>query len=97
MRTNIKHLTLNLLPSIEEIKEIKKERKVAIYGDLKWEDIRMDPQYHEYWKVVNYYVERCERIIIMNGFISHSLDESSVGQILWSDGSYDKFLQEELC
>lgn len=48
MRTNIKHLTLNLLPSIEEIKEIKKERKVAIYGDLKWEDIRMDPQYYEY-------------------------------------------------
>ena len=97
MKTNIKHLTLNLLPSIEEIKEIKKERKVAIYGDLKWEDIRMDSQYHKYWKVVNYYVERCERIIIMNGFISLSLDESSVGQILWSDGIYDKFLQEELC
>lgn len=96
MRTNIKHLTLNLLPSIEEIKEIKKERKVAIYGDLKWEDIRMDPQYYEYWKVVNYYVERCERIIIMNGFISHG-DPSMVGSILWSDGSYDKFLQEELC
>jgi hypothetical protein len=96
MRTNIKHLTLNLLPSIEEIKEIKKERKVAIYGDLKWEDIRMDPQYHEYWKVVNYYVERCERIIIMNGFISHG-EPSMVGSILWSDGSRDKFLQEELC
>lgn len=96
MRTNIKHLTLNLLPSIEEIKEIKKERKVAIYGDLKWEDIRTDPQYHEYWKVVNYYVERCERIIIMNGFISHG-EPSMVGSILWSDGSYDKFLQEELC
>ena len=96
MRTNIKHLTLNLLPSIEEIKEIKKERDVAIYGDLKWEDIRMDPQYHEYWKVVNYYVERCERIIIMNGFISHG-EPSMVGSILWSDGSYDKFLQEELC
>jgi hypothetical protein len=96
MRTNIKHLTLNLLPSIEEIKEIKKERKVAIYGDLKWEDIRMDPQYYEYWKVVNYYVERCERIIIMNGFISHG-EPSMVGSILWSDGSYDKFLQEELC
>lgn len=96
MRTNIKHLTLNLLPSIEEIKEIKKERKVAIYGDLKWEDIRMDSQYYEYWKVVNYYVERCERIIIMNGFISHG-EPSMVGSILWSDGSYDKFLQEELC
>lgn len=96
MRTNIKHLTLNLLPSIEEIKEIKKEREVAIYGDLKWEDIRMDPQYHEYWKLVNYYVERCERIIIMNGFISHG-EPSMVGSILWSDGSYDKFLQEELC
>lgn len=96
MRTNIKHLTLNLLPSIEEIKEIKKEREVAIYGDLKWEDIRMNPLYHEYWKVVNYYVERCERIIIMNGFISHG-DPSMVGSILWSDGSYDKFLQEELC
>ena len=96
MRTNIKHLTLNLLPSIEEIKEIKKERKVAIYGDLNWEDIRMDPQYHEYWKVVNYYVERCERIIIMNGFISHG-EPSMVGSILWSDGSHDKFLQEELC
>lgn len=96
MRTNIKHLTLNLLPSIEEIKEIKKERKVAIYGDLNWEDIRMDPQYHEYWKVVNYYVERCERIIIMNGFISHG-EPSMVGSILWSDGSRDKFLQEELC
>ena len=96
MRTNIKHLTLNLLPSIEEIKEIKKERKVAIYGDLKWEDIRMDPQYHEYWKVVNYYVERCERIIIMNGFISHG-EPSMAGSILWSDGSHDKFLQEELC
>ena len=90
MRTNIKHLTLNLLPSTEEIKEIKKERKVAIYGDLKWEDIRMDPQYYEYWKVVNYYVERCERIIIMNGFISHG-EPSMVGSILWSDGSYDKF------
>lgn len=96
MRTNIKHLTLNLLPSIEEIKEIKKERKVAIYGDLKWEDIRMDPQYHEYWKVVNYYVERCERIIIMNGFISHG-EPSIVGSILWSDGSRNKFLREELC
>lgn len=96
MRTNIKHLTLNLLPSIEEIKEIKKERKVAIYGDLKWEDIRMDPQYYEYWKVVNYYVERCERIIIMNGFISHG-EPPMVGSILWSDGSRDKFLQEELC
>lgn len=96
MRTNIKHLTLNLLPSIEEIKEIKKERKVAIYGDLNWEDIRMDPQYHEYWKVVNYYVERCERIIIMNGFISHG-EPSMVGSILWSDGSRNKFLQEELC
>ena len=96
MRTNIKHLTLNLLPSIEEIKEIKKERKVAIYGDLKWEDIRMDTQYHEYWKVVNYYVERCERIIIMNGFISHG-EPSMVGSILWSDGSRNKFLQEELC
>lgn len=96
MRTNIKHLTLNLLPSIEEIKEIKKERKVAIYGDLNWEDIRMDPQYHEYWKVVNYYVERCERIIIMNGFISHG-EPSMVDSILWSDGSRDKFLQEELC
>ena len=96
MRTNIKHLTLNLLPSIEEIEEIKKERKVAIYGDLKWEDIRMDPKYHEYWKVVNYYVERCERIIIMNGFISHG-EPSMVGSILWSDGSRDKFLQEELC
>lgn len=96
MRTNIKHLTLNLLPSIEEIKEIKKERKVAIYGDLKWEDIRMDPQYHEYWKVVDYYVERCERIIIINGFIFHG-EPSMVGSILWSDGSYDKFLQEELC
>ena len=56
----------------------------------------MDPQYHEYWKVANYYVERCERIIIMNGFISHG-DPSMVGSILWSDGSYDKFLQEELC
>ena len=97
MRTNIKHLTLNCLPSIEEINEIKKERQVAIYGDLDWLDIRMDPKYTEYWKVVNYYVERCERIIIMNGYISHSLNESEIGQILWSDGSYDNELRMELC
>ena len=55
MTDEVKKLTMIDLPSIEEIKEIKKEgRKVAIYGDLKWESIRMDPRYTEYWKVANY-------------------------------------------
>lgn len=98
MTDEVKKLTILALPSIEEIKEIKKEgRKVAIYGDWKWEDIRMDPQYHEYWKVVNYYVEKCDRIIIMNGHISHSLDKSEVGKILWSDGSKSYDLRMKLC
>lgn len=85
-------LNLLSLPPIEDINVIKKERKIAIYGDERWEDIRMDPKYHEYWKVVNYYVERSNRIIIMNGYISHSLNPKEIGTILWSEGgqSWDR-------
>lgn len=97
MTDEIKKLNILVLPSIEEIKEIKKEgRKIAIYGDLKWESIRMDPRYTEYWKVVNYYIEKCDRIIIMNGFISHG-EPSMVGSILWSDGSKSSDLRMKLC
>ena len=97
MTDEVKKLTILALPPIEEIKEIKKEGKeVAIYGDWKWESIRMDPKYTEYWKVVNYYIESCDRIIIMNGFISHG-EPFMVGNILWSDGSKCYDLRMKLC
>lgn len=97
MIDEVEKLTICTMPSIEEIKEIKKEgRKVAIYGDWRWESIRMDPKYIDYWKVVNYYVEGCDRIIIMNGFISHG-KPSVVGSILWSDGSKSYDLRMKLC
>ena len=97
MTNDVKKLTILSLPPIEEVREMVKGRVVAIYGDDNWEDVRMDPRYTEYWKTVRYYVERCERIIIMNGYISHSLDKSEIGKILWSNGSYDNELRRLLC
>lgn len=77
---------LSNLPPIEQIKEIKKVGKAAIHGEEAWENIRMNPTYHDYWKVVDYYMERNSRIIVMNGHISHNHDPNMVGNILWSEG-----------
>lgn len=82
---NIIRFDLNNLPSLQTIRDFRSTNKIIIEGNKKWEDIRMDSQYHEYWKIVHYYIENNSRIIVIQAYISMSSDPKQVGSILWSD------------